>query len=172
MKNWVVILVGAFFLLTACSDQSEDAASVKVAEEKTVGFEMMGGNVEEATNVPAKEKEKIIAAFNEYIDSFNEKDIERYGEILSKNAQGFNYEEDIEYAKETFESYDIVREASDVTIVKYKENEAQVFSNIETVAKELASDVEHNKSGCQVTVFVKENGEWKVSSIYYIGNQE
>lgn len=170
MKKWIVILVGALFMLTACSDK-EDAMKANVAEENTIGFEMMDGSIEEETDVPSEEKEKILAAFNEYIDSFNSKDIERYGNILSKNAQGFNYEEDLQYAKETFESYDVKREASDVTIVKYEENEAQVFSNVNTLATELASDLQHDTSGRQVTVFVKENGEWKVSSIYYIGNQ-
>ena len=54
--------------------------------------------------------------------------------------------------------------------MKYSEDEAQVFSNLKTETKELETGAEMSGVGRQVTVFVKED-QWKVSSIYYIGNE-
>ena len=71
---------------------------------------------------------------------------------------------------EVFKQYDINRSAEDITIVNYKADEAQVFSNLTTNTKELETGAEMSGTGRQVTVFVKED-LWKVSSIYYIGNE-
>lgn len=161
-----------FLILTGCNNNDDNNETEKdTNEESTVGFEMSGNNIEEAQNIPEKEKEKIIAAFDEYIDSFNAEDIERYKNTLSKNAEGFNYQEDIKEAQEAFKKYNIKKTPSDVTIVKYTEKEAQVFSKIVTDMTETASKANLSTSGRQVTVFVKENDDWKVSSIFYIGDQ-
>ncbi|CAM5191160.1 SnoaL-like protein OS=Ureibacillus acetophenoni OX=614649 GN=SAMN05877842_101174 PE=4 SV=1 [Ureibacillus acetophenoni] len=174
MNKWL-IAVFAVFLLAACNDKEEQnvnlAETEQVIEEGTVGFEIMGDNIEEVAGVPTEEKEAIIAAFDEYIASFNAKDIDRYVNTLSNNPQGFEVEEDMLVAEKIFEQYEISKVASDVTIVKYSENEAQVYSNILTDMTEIASGTELQDEGRQVTVFVKENGNWKVTSIYYIGNQ-
>lgn len=172
MKKWLFLVVAAF-MLTACGN-TKDSGSEQPSEanqKETVGFEMLGGDIEEAANVPDDEKVKIIAAFEEYIASFNARDIERYGKVLSKNSQGFNYDEELEFITETFKNYDVKKYDSDVTIVKYDENAAQVFANIDTQTKDIESNEEYLYSGRQVTVFVKEDGDWKVSSVYYIGNQ-
>ena len=171
MKKWLIAVM-ALFVLTACGNK-EDTATKDVGkeiEEGTVGFEILGDTIQEATGVPQQEKEKILAAFDEYITAFNEKDLERYKNIISKNAEGFQYEDDIQAVTKVFKQYDINREAQDVTIVKYKENEAQVFANLKTETKEIGTSVELAADGRQVTVFVKED-QWKVSSIYYIGNE-
>ncbi|HWL26686.1 MAG TPA: DUF3225 domain-containing protein [Ureibacillus sp.] len=173
MNKWL-IAVFAVFLLAACSDKEQQVnvkEHEKSIEEGTVGFEVMGENIEEATGIPADEKESIKNSFEEYIDSFNVKDIDRYVSTLSKNPQGFSVEEDKAAAETIFEQYDITKTASDVTIVKYDKNEAQVYANILTEMTELASGTELKDGGRQVTVFVKEDGDWKVTSIYYIGNQ-
>lgn len=174
MNKWL-IAVFAVFLLAACNDKEEQnvnlAETEQVIEEGTVGFEIMGDNIEEVAGVPTEEKEAIIAAFDEYIASFNAKDIDRYVKTLSNNPQGFEVEEDMLVAEKIFEQYEISKVASDVTIVEYSENEAQVYSNILTDMTEIASGTELQDEGRQVTVFVKENGNWKVTSIYYIGNQ-
>ena len=86
----------------------------------------------------------------------NEKDLERYKQIISKNAKGFKYEEDVQAVAEVFEQYDVNRIAEDVTIVKYSDNEAQVFSNLKTETKELETGAEMSGVGRQVTVLVKE----------------
>lgn len=169
MKKWLLLPV-FILILTGCNNESEVEEEIS-NEESTVGFEMSGDKIEEAKNIPEKEKEKIVAAFQEYIESFNDEDIERYKNTLSKNAEGFDYEEDIQVAQKTFKEYDIERTTTDVTIVKYSEKEAQVFSSIVTNMTEAASDAQLSYSGRQVTVFVKENDDWKVSSIFYIGDQ-
>lgn len=173
MSKWL-IAVFAVFMLAACSDKEEQvnlAENEQIIEEGTVGFEIMGETIEEASGVPAEEKESIISSFEEYIASFNAKDIDRYVNTLSKNPQGFSIEDDQEAAKMAFEQYDITKTASDITIVKYNENEAQVYANIVTDMTELASGTELQDEGRQVTVLVKEDNAWKVTSIYYIGNQ-
>ena len=74
--------------------------------------------------------------------------------------------------EEVFNHYDLNREASDVTIVKYSDTEAQVFSKLQTSMKQLTSGLETNPSGRQVTVFTKDEGDWKVASVHYIGDVE
>ena len=172
MKKWIVAVM-AVFVLAACGDKEKEAAPEnlqKTIDDGTVGFEILGDSIQQATNVPEEEKDQIISAFDEYIAAFNEKDLERYKQIISKNAKGFKYEEDVQAVSEVFEQYDINRIAEDVTIVKYSEDEAQVFSNLKTETKELETGAEMSGVGRQVTVFVKED-QWKVSSIYYIGNE-
>ena len=174
MKKWFIAVMALFVLaLAACSNDEKEASTQdleKTIDDGTVGFEILGDSIEEVSNVPKEEKDQILSAFEEYIAAFNEKDIERYKEIISKNAKGFNYDEDVKAITEVFKQYDVDRSAEDVTIVKYKDDEAQVFANLTTETKELESGAEMSGVGRQVTVFVKEDS-WKVSSIYYIGSE-
>ncbi|WP_096550425.1 nuclear transport factor 2 family protein [Ureibacillus thermosphaericus] len=175
MKNWLILVVSAVFLLTACGNNDSDTDSNSKAissventigeSEETIGFEMIGDQFVEAANVPVDEKVKIIAAFDEYINSFNAKDINRYANVLSKNAIGFNYEEEIEMLKETFKNHDVKLEDSDATIVKYDEDEAHVVANIDYHVKEHGTDATLNRTVRQVTIFVKENDDWKITRI-------
>lgn len=174
MKKWLFALVTAL-VLAACgdTDTADDTAKTneEIIEEGTVGFEVLGDSIEEASGVPVEEKEKILAAFNEYIAAFNAEDIDRYAETTSKQAKGFDYELDLQEAQKVFDSYAINRQAEDVTIVKYNEKEAQaqVFANLKIEMTEEATNTEVSSQGRQVTVFVKEDDAWKVSSVYYIG---
>ena len=174
MKKWLLALV-TVLVLAACgdTDTADDTAKTneEIIEEGTVGFEVLGESIEEASGVPAEEKEKILAAFNEYIEAFNAEDIDRYAQTTSKQAKGFDYELDLQEAQKVFDSYAINRQAEDVTIVKYNEKEAQaqVFANLNIEMTEEATNTEVSSQGRQVTVFVKEDGAWKVSSVYYIG---
>lgn len=172
MKKWLVAVL-AVFVLAACGNNEKETSTEdiqKTIEDGTVGFEVLGDSIQEAANVPDDEKNEILSAFDEYIAAFNEKDLERYKNIISKNAKGFNYEEDVQAVSDVFKQYDVNRIAEDVTIVKYEKEEAQVFSNLITETKEIETGAELAGAGRQVTVFVKED-EWKVSSIYYIGNE-
>ena len=174
MKKWLLALVTAL-VLAACgeTDTADDTAKTneEIIEEGTVGFEVLGESIEEASGVPAEEKEKILAAFNEYIAAFNAEDINRYAETTSKQAKGFDYELDLQEAQKVFDSYALNRQAEDVTIVKYNEKEAQaqVFANLNIEMTEEVTNTEVSSQGRQVTVFVKEDDAWKVSSVYYIG---
>lgn len=173
MNKWLMAVV-TVLLLTACGNTDKELTkeeTVEIIEQGTVGFEMSGATIEEAADIPEKEKTWILAAFNEYMDAFNAEDIERYKATISENATGFNYEEEVVTVKEAFEQYDIQRQAEDVTIVKFSETEAQVFTNLSTEMIQIETGVEHASAGRQVTVFINEDGQWKVSSIYYIENQ-
>jgi hypothetical protein len=135
-------------------------------DEKKVGFNMMGGTIEEAAGIPAEEKEQILAAFDMYIDTLNEQDVDGHLALLSKNA--FDIEEERIFMEEQFSEYNLSYEASNVTIVKYSEQETQVYSNMKLSYKQLSTGLETNPSGRQVTVFTKEDSEWKVSSVHHI----
>ena len=173
MKKWLMLAL-ALFMLTACNNtedsKTENTPAATEESEGAVGFEVLGEDVEEAENIPEEEQKAILAAFDEYIAAFNAKDIDRYIQTLSKNPKGFEYEDDINAAKQAFAKYDIERTAADTTIVKYSEEEAQVFANLDIQMTEIETDVELASSGRQVTVFVKEDDAWKVTSVYYIGN--
>ncbi|NME05058.1 nuclear transport factor 2 family protein [Psychrobacillus sp. BL-248-WT-3] len=150
--------------------QSESALDHGVKDKSDVGFEMSSdGNVEEAANVPEKEKTAVLNAFNEYIEAFNEENIDRYLSVISKKPEGFNYEDDKKMVIETFENYDTVRTAEDVTIIEYNDKEAQVYSNLHIALHEPGSGAKLDRNGRQVTVFAKEEGKWLVTSVYFIG---
>ncbi len=171
MKKWL-ILVLAVFMLTACNNKEDNKENaVNNEEDSTVGFEVLGDDIEKAADVPENVEKEILAAFDEYIASFNSKDIDRYIKTLSKNPQGFDVDEDVEVAKNIFAQYDLDRTASDVTIVKYSEEEAQVYANLQIKMTEIKTNAELKSSGRQVTVFAKEDNDWKVTSVYYIGNE-
>ena len=177
MKKWLLAVM-TVLVLAACGDTEQGNENLnkkdtqEIIDKGTVGFEMMGDTIEEAANVPAEEKEKIVAAFTEYIESFNAEDLPRYEQTLSKNPKGFKYEEDLDTAKKIFAQYSVIdRKAEDITIVKYSEEEAQVFSNMTANMVEEASDIEMTGEARTVVVFVKEDGEWKVSSVHSMDNQ-
>ena len=187
-KFYIAIMVGILLVLGACSadkNNSSEHGSVDDGEsvnsngaidhgvdDKQVGFNMSGGMIEEATGVPAAEKEQILEAFAIYIDAFNEKDIDKYMNTLSKHSKVFDLEEERLYMEEQFKEYDLNREAADMTIVKYSEQEVQVFATLKTKIKQISSGLEFDQLGRQVTVFTKDDGNWKVTSIHYIGDEK
>lgn len=143
-----------------------------VKEDKKVGFNITGDTIEEAAGVPTEEKTDILKTFNVYIDAFNEKDMDTYLDTLSDQSESFHKMEEREYMDSVFREYDLNRQAIDVTIVKFEEGEAQVFSKITTTMKQIESGFETSQNGKQVTVFTKDDGEWKVAAVYYIGEDE
>lgn len=174
MKKYQVLFVLAIALvLSACGGNKEEPAGQGSVDEgvneQGVGFNVTGESIEEAQNVPAAEKEQILQAFDAYIDVFNNEDIDGYIATLSEHTESFDLDEERAYmSDEVFSKFDVNREASDVTIVKYAENEAQVFAKLQTSMKELASGLETKSDGRQVTVFTKDEGDWKVASVYFI----
>ncbi|MFJ7970413.1 DUF4440 domain-containing protein [Psychrobacillus sp. NPDC096389] len=174
-------------LLAACSsteDTNENTGSVNdiaptdtqkttdhgANDKSEVGFEMAGGNIEEATNVPAKEKEALLTAFDEYMQAFNDEDINRYMKTIAKNPEGFNYDDEKVVVEQTFNDYDTIRTADNTTIIKYDKTQAQVFANIHIALEQPDSGAKLEREGRQVTVFVKEDGKWLVTSVYFIGD--
>lgn len=168
-----VLAVLTLLVLTACSNKEEDLSAKQnqqTNDDQTAGFQMNGGEVEKAENVPAKDQQAILAAFDEYIAALNAEDIERFTQTLSKNPKGFEYEEEKAYVAKAFKEFDTKRDVENITIAKYNETEAQVYANMALHMVQLETNVEHESAGRQVTVFVKEDNDWKVSSVYYIGD--
>lgn len=174
-------------LLTACNnneDTNQNTGSVNdtaptnsqtttdhgATDKAEVGFEMAGGNIEEATNIPAKEKTAIIASFDEYMEAFNEEDIDRYMNIISKNPEGFNYDDEKVVVEQTFKDYNTIRTSDNVTIIKYNDKQAQVFANVHIALEQPESGAKLDRDGRQVTVFNKEDSKWLVTSVYFIGD--
>lgn len=187
-KIYLAIGLGVLLVLGACSADKENTSqhgSVDDGEavnqngaldhgvdDKQVGFNMSGGTIEEASGVPAAEKERILEAFAVYIDAFNEKDIDKYMKTLSEHSDVFDLEEERAYMEEQFSEYDLNREADDITIVKYDEQEVQVFATLKTKIKQISTGLKFDQLGRQVTVFTKDDGDWKVTSIHYIGDEK
>ncbi|AOV08540.1 hypothetical protein [Sporosarcina ureilytica] len=173
-KIQLALLMMTMLLLGACSNNGanneEKEQNKQDVSEESVGFSLMGDSIEEAENIPKEEKEQILQAFDTYISTFNEKELDAYMETLSENTESFDLEEERTHTESIFKDYNLVREVSDVTIVKYSEAEAQVFAVLKSSLKQLSTGLETSENGRQVTVFTKENNEWKVSSVHYLGD--
>lgn len=190
MKKILVFTMLIFVLvLGACSEKEDTSNQGSVndgeapsefgsidhgVDENKVGFNLTGGAIEEAANVPVEEKELIIQSFDTYIYAFNNQDIDEYMSTLSEKPKSFNLDEEREYIESVFEQYELSREAKDITIVKFDEEtgEAQLFANLATKMKQKSTGLETNRDGRQVTVFTKEGGDWKVNAVYYMEDQK
>lgn len=139
-------------------------------EQSDVGFEMSGSDIEEAQDVPADEKKAILAAFDTYMTSFNNEDFETYMSVIAKEPEGFDYKEEEEMIKKTFKEYKANRTAEDVTVIKYDKSQAQVFASLAISLEQESTGAKLDRTGRQVTVFAKEDGNWRVSSVYFIGD--
>lgn len=183
----LAVVLSGILLVSACTNKQDNASqqgSINDGEatsgygtvdhgvkDKSIGFNMEGNTIEEAANIPPAEKENILHAFNEYMDAFNEKDIDRYMDALSNSTESFQKEEERAYVESVFAESDLTREATHITIVKYAEDEAQVFARLQTMIKQLSTGLEMNLNGRQVTVFTKEGDDWKVASVHYIEDE-
>lgn len=172
MSKGIAIIIAAL-LLAGCGSKEEANMQQPdtILNEKTISYELAGDKVQEADSIPNKEKKALLAAFDEYIEAFNAADIDRYMATISKTPQGFDYDEDKEAAEEVFATYEVNRQAEDITVIEYDKNSAQVFANLTIDMEEASSGATLSSSGRQVTVFVKEEGDWKVTSVYFIGNE-
>lgn len=89
---------------------------------------------------------------------------------ISENPEGFNYDDEKVVVEQTFNDYDTIRTADNATIIKYDKAQAQVFANIHIALEQPDSGAKLEREGRQVTVFVKEDGKWLVTSVYFIGD--
>ena len=183
-KMFIPVSMSVLLLLGACSNDegnstgsgsvddgeaaNENGAIDHGVDDKKVGFSLEGGAVEEASGVSAEEKERILAVYNVYIDTLNEQDIEGYLDTLSPND--YDFEEERAFLEDQLSEYELNREVSNVTIVKYSDKEAQVFSNLKTSYKQLSTGLVTKQEGRQVTVFTKNDGDPKAASVHYIGD--
>lgn len=187
MKKWL-LATGLVLALAGCSDGSADTENSNSVEDgnstsennavehgikdQEVGFALDDdGEIIAAEDVPEEEQQRILDAYDEYIAAFNAEDLDRYMEIIASEPDGFDREEDREALSEAFETYDTTYTTSDETIVNYEEGRAEVFATIDVQMNEAGSSQGMTQSGRQVVVFKQEQGDWKVTSLHFIGNQ-
>lgn len=157
-------------LLAACSDAETETAEdlQQTIEEGTIGYEIVDGKVEAATGVPVDVEQQVLSALDEYIQSFNEKDLVRFKQTVSQQDETY-YTETMKEAESVFTQYSIIeRESKDVTISKYSEERVEVFMNMTGRVVEAASELEMAANARQIIIMVKEDGTWKVSSVHSI----
>lgn len=184
-KIWIAAALA--LALAGCSSAEEPEQNSNTAEDgnasagnnaiehgigdEEVGFTLDDEGNAQAAEVPEAEKAALLAAYQEYIEAFNAEDLERYMAIIAENPEGFDREEDKKALADAFATYDSTYETSDETVVKYEEERAEVYARIDVTMKDPNSDKSSSQSGRQVVVFAKEQGDWKVSALHFIGNQ-
>lgn len=127
--------------------------------------------LKEAEGIPEEEKTAIDAAFNQYINAFNEEDFDSYMSVISKTPVNFKYEDEERYVKQIFDSVDSKRTVDNVKIINYAGKKADVYAEIEATTKDPNSDKEVTRSGKQVTVFHKKEDGWKVAAIFFLASE-
>lgn len=192
-QHWKKIMLGigmSTLLLGACGadeEKKEDKETAKKTEEvspkddpatdEAASLTQMTQIVEdaselkEAEGIPAEEKSAIDAAFNQYINAFNEEDFESYMSVISKTPVNFKYEDEERYVKQIFDSVDSKRTVDNVKIINYAGKKADVYAEIEATTKDPNSDKEVTRSGKQVTVFHKKEDGWKVAAIFFLASE-
>ncbi|MGF2617951.1 nuclear transport factor 2 family protein [Rossellomorea vietnamensis] len=153
-------------------ENTEEQAEETPAEDQTSALLEETSELEEAEDVPEEEKQAILDAYNEYIESFNAEDVERYMATLSETPVNFELEKEEEAVNNVFSKLDVRREASNVKIVNYSSKKADVYSDLEVVTSDPESDREATTTGKQLTIFQKTDDGWKVSMIKVKQNVE
>ncbi len=186
MKKWIMA-TGLMLALAGCSAEDDSAVNSNTAEDgnaatennavehgmtdQEVGFTLDDEGDIIAADVPEEAKQELLDAYGEYIAAFNAEDMDRYMATIAEDPDGFDREEDQQALAEAFENYDTTYSTSDETIVKYEEDRAEVFATINVEMNEAGTDQGMQQSGRQVVVFKKEQDDWKVTSLHFIGNQ-
>ncbi|MCA1060790.1 nuclear transport factor 2 family protein [Rossellomorea aquimaris] len=128
--------------------------------------------LEQAEGIPEEDKTAINAAFDQYINAFNEEDFDSYMSVISKTPVNFKYEDEERYVKQIFDSVDSKRSVDNVKIINYAAGKkADVYAEIKATTKDPNSDKEVTRSGKQVTVFHKKEDGWKVAAIFFLASE-
>lgn len=122
--------------------------------------------IKEAKNIPAQEKKALLAVLNQHVKTFNKKDLDGYMDTISKNPKSFKYDEEREYMKKVFETMDLKIEPQTALIIDYKSTEANIFTEMKTIAAEAGSKKKIEKVSRQVNTFRKEVGKWKLIATF------
>ncbi|CAN7178283.1 nuclear transport factor 2 family protein [Rossellomorea sp. LjRoot5] len=192
-QHWKKIMLGigmSTLLLGACGadeEKKEEKDTAKKTEEvspsedpatdEAASLTQMTQIVEdaselkEAEGIPAEEKSAIDAAFNQYINAFNEEDFDSYMSVISKTPVNFKYEDEERYVKQIFDTVDSKRKVDNVKIINYAGKKADVYAEIQATTKDPNSDKEVTRSGKQVTVFHKKDDGWKVAAIFFLASE-
>lgn len=122
--------------------------------------------IKEAKNIPPQEKKALLAVLNQHVKTFNKKDLDGYMDTISKNPKSFKYDEEREYMKKVFETMDLKIEPQTALIIDYKSTEANIFTEMKTIAAEAGSKKKIEKVSRQVNTFRKEDGKWKLIATF------
>ncbi len=174
----IFMLVGAL-MLAACgkeeesSDKQEDTKVTTNNEQENSNAsssENIGEStpppIQEAENIPAKEKKALLAAFDQHVKTFNQKDLDGYMSTISKNPTSFKLDEERDYIKNIFETTDIQINPQNVIIIDYKDNEANIFTEMKTIVSETGSKKKVEQLSRQINTFKKEDGQWKLNATF------
>ncbi len=128
--------------------------------------------LKEAEGIPEEDKTAINAAFDQYINAFNDEDFDSYMSVISKTPVNFKYEDEERYVKQIFDSVDSKRTVDNVKIINYASGKkADVYAEIKATTKDPNSEKEVTRSGKQVTVFHKKEDGWKVAAIFFLASE-
>ncbi|WP_050179795.1 nuclear transport factor 2 family protein [Domibacillus robiginosus] len=179
-NKWTAALVLAGALLAGCGEEKEQAAHSTAdgeagrAEQETHSAgtsdesAAVRAPIEEAEGIPGEEKKAILAVLNEQIQSFNNKDLARYMATISETPKSFDYDEEKAYVEKVFQTFDAVMEPENITIIQYDKSAqtANVFMNMKSTSKDIATGKQVQQTTRQIMVFQKEESGWKQVSLF------
>ncbi len=171
-------------LLAGCAEENNEPAEKEepVQEEATETDEAASNNnmhlnldslgeIKEAEGIPVEDKEAIQAAFNQYIEAFNEENVDEYMDVISKTPVNFKWDEEKQFVQQIFEQVDSRRTVENVTIMNYQAKKADVYAEITAVTKNPETGEEATRSGKQMTIFHKNEDGWKVAALFFIADE-
>ncbi|OCA88982.1 hypothetical protein A8F95_06085 [Bacillus wudalianchiensis] len=122
--------------------------------------------IEDADNIPPKEKEELMKTLARHVDAFNGKNLDAYMDTISKNTER-NYDEERAYVKRVFETFDAKMAPQHTAIIKYddKKKEAYIFVAMKSITKDLQSGKEVEETTRQIMKFNKEKDGWKQTAL-------
>lgn len=172
-NKWGTALIVGAMLLSGCGDDQEDkkeqqteTSDQQISEDQNEQMSENPSPLKEAENIPAEEKEAILKVVNQHIQAFNEKNIEKYMEAISKNSESFKYEDEEKYVKDMFTKFDMKMEPENKLIIGYnkKEKTANIYMDIKSTTKDLSSGKIVEDSFRQISIYKKEKDGWKLIS--------
>ncbi|PKR86292.1 nuclear transport factor 2 family protein [Heyndrickxia camelliae] len=170
-KKLIGLVILGIFLLAACSNNnnstdkkaSDNQKQTVTTREKAVSKTTVQPSLKEAQDIPAAEKKALLAVTSQYIKAFNEKNLDAYMEIISKNSKSFKYDKEKAYTKKIFDTMDIKMEPTKTSVIGYKPNDANVYMELKTTVTEKGEKLINTSR--QINTYHKENGQWKLTSI-------
>lgn len=170
--KWMGLALLAGIVMAGCGNEEEkqEKAEKPQAIEETKPEETkkvpVTQPIEEADNIPPKEKEELMKTLTQHVEAFNKEDLDAYMDTISKNTER-NYEEERLYVKKVFDTFDAKMEPQHTAIIKYddKKKEAYIFVAMKSTTKDLQTGKEIEETTRQIMQFNKEEGGWKQTGL-------
>lgn len=163
------MVLALIIFTTACSAKT-DTLEVKDESEEEVGFTMQGATIEAAANVPPEERDQLVAAVEQSYQLFSEQDIDGFLATLSTLPEHYDVEEERKAMEDLFKDNVVKYEPTDITVTKYTEEEAHVFTRLASTFSSLDGEKSVTYTGREVITFVKQDGQWKRASVHHLGD--